>query len=633
MGRGRVCFFLYYVAGGPSRARRHPGIRAVGKGISMTLYFVVGLSAVVGLGVAAQWAASRLRIPSILLLLTFGIAAGPLTGLLDPDKIFGPLLLPVVSLSVAVVLFEGGLSLKLRELRQIGGDLLRLTTVGVLVAWLLTAAAARYVLGFDWPLAALLGAILVVTGPTVIGPLLRHLRLGGRVGAVLKWEGIVIDPLGAMLAVLVFVVASAEGRHGITLEVFANLGRTALIGGGLGALGAAFLIVPLSRYWVADQLQGAVTLATVFAVFALSDYLQAESGLLAVTVMGVGLANQRRVAVRHLVEFKEHLSVLLISCLFIILAARLRREDLLGLDVRSGLFLAALVVVVRPASVLLATAGSKMTWREKAFLCWMAPRGIVAAAVSSVFALEMAGAGYAQAERMPPVVFLVIIGTVALYGLSAAPLARRLKLAKPDAQGVLFVGASPLARELAAALSAEKCPVLLADSNWGNVSAARLAGLPTYYGSILGNHAFENIDFGDFGRLLAVTPNDEVNSLACLRFIEVFGRRDVYQLPFGAAGGRREAVSLEQRGRLLFGPERTHADLAARLQDGLAVKATRLTQEFDYAGFRALHGDDALPLFLIKETGEVAIFTVDAAEPAPQPGQTLISLTRATAAG
>lgn len=237
MGRGRVCFFLYYVAGGPSRARRHPGIRAVRKGITMTLYFVVGLSAVVGLGVAAQWAASRLRIPSILLLLTFGIAAGPLTGLLHPDDLFGPLLLPVVSLSVAVVLFEGGLSLKLRELRQIGGDLLRLTTVGVLVAWLLTAAAARYVLGFDWPLAALLGAILVVTGPTVIGPLLRHLRLGGRVGAVLKWEGIVIDPLGAMLAVLVFVVARAEGRHGITLEVFANLGRTALVGGGLGAGG------------------------------------------------------------------------------------------------------------------------------------------------------------------------------------------------------------------------------------------------------------------------------------------------------------------------------------------------------------------------------------------------------------
>ena len=196
---------------------------------------------------------------------------------------------------------------------------------------------------------------------------------------------------------------------------------------------------------------------------------------------------------------------------------------------------------------------------------------------------------------------------------------------------MIFVGARPWVREAAAALAAEGCPVLLADSNWAAVSAARLAGLPTYYGSILGEHALNEIDFRDFGRLLAVTPNDEVNSLACLRFIEVFGRREVYQLPFGApAEGRREAVSLEQRGRLLFGPGMDHAHMIERLGEAPAVKTTRLTKEFDFAAFRALHGEAVVPLFVVRAGGEVIVFTADG-PPVPQAGEVLISLAHAVA--
>ena len=292
----------------------------------MAQYVLLGLAGVVALGIAAQWLAWRLRVPSILLLLAFGVAAGPLTGLLRPDELFGRLLLPGVSLSVAVILFEGGLSLKVRELRAIGSDLLRLTTVGALVTWLVSLAAARFLLGFDWPLAALLAAILVVTGPTVIAPILRHLRLGGRVGAVLKWEGIVIDPLGATLALLTFVVARAGGWHGGAAEAALALLRTAVVGGGLGLLGAGLLIVPLARYWIPDALHGAVALAVVFLAFAVANALQEESGLLAVTVMGIGLANHCLARRRHLIEFKENLTVLLVSCLFILLAAPARRR-------------------------------------------------------------------------------------------------------------------------------------------------------------------------------------------------------------------------------------------------------------------------------------------------------------------
>jgi NhaP-type Na+/H+ or K+/H+ antiporter len=596
----------------------------------MTQHILLGLAGIVALGIAAQWLAWRLRIPSILMLLTFGIVVGPVTKLLSPDDLFGPLLPPLVSLAVAVILFEGGLSLKVRELRAIGGDLLRLTTIGALVTWLVSVSAAHFLLNFEWPLAAVIGAILVVTGPTVIGPLLRHLRLGGRAGAVLKWEGIVIDPVGATLAVLTFAVVQAGGWHGGAADAGFALAKTVVIGGGLGLLGAVLLVVPLARYWVPDSLHSAVALAAVVGVFSLASASQEGAGLLAVSVMGVCLANQRLVAVRHLIEFKENLTVLLVSGLFIVLAARLRLADLEALEpLRSLLFVAVLILVARPAAVLLSTLGSTMTWREKLFLCWMAPRGIVAAAVSSVFALLMVNAHIPQAEEMPPVVFLVIVVTVAVYGLSAAPLARRLGLASPNPQGVLFVGARPWVREAAAALRAGGCPVLMADSNWAAVSAARLLGLPTYYGSILGEHAINEIEFRDFGRLLAVTPNDEVNSLACLRFIEIFGRREVYQLPFGAlAEGRREAVSLEQRGRLLFGTGVDHVRMVARFGETPAVKTTRLTKEFDYAAFQALHGESVLPLFLIRANGEVTLFTADS-PPTPQAGEVLISLARA----
>jgi NhaP-type Na+/H+ or K+/H+ antiporter len=587
---------------------------------------LLGLASILILGVSAQWLAWRLRLPSLLLLLAFGFLAGPVTGLLHPDALFQSLLLPLVSLFVAVILYEGGLSLKLRDLRDVGAVFIRLVTLGTLLTWAISAMAASVLLRFDWPLAALLGAILVVTGPTVIGPLLRHLRLGGRVGSILRWEGIVIDPIGAMLAVLVFTAVGADRTHEAIAEVIVEVVRTVVVGGGLGMAGAALLTVALRRFWVPDPLHNAVSLMLVVAVYTVANMLQKEAGLFAVTVMGIGLANQRWVTVHHLVEFKENLTVLLVSSLFIILAARLQLQDLAALDLESVAFLLVLILFARPAAVLVATAGSPLEGRERLFLAWMAPRGIVAAAVSSIFALEMTASGYTQAGRMVPVTFLVIVGTVALYGLTAAPLARRLGLTRPDPQGVLFVGAHAWARELGAALQTSGCPVLLVDSDWANVSAARLQGLPVHYGSILAEHTLSENDFGVLKRLVALTPNDEVNALACLRFIEVFGRREVYQLPFRAPGeGRREAVPLEQRGRLLFGANMTHAHLLERFGDQPTLRATTLTPEFDFDAFRAHYGDAAASLALLRRGGEVVLFTVDAA-PVPKPGDVVISV-------
>ena len=589
---------------------------------------LVGLASIVVLGIAAQWIAWRLRLPAILLLLAFGLIAGPGFGWIDPDEVFGHLLLPWVSLSVAIILLEGGLSLRISVLREVGGVVLRLTTIGMLVNWGITTCTAHYLLDFEWRLAAMLGAILVVTGPTVIAPLLRHLRLGGQVGSVLKWEGIVIDPVGVVLAVIVFAAVRAANIEDLAGQTTRTLLLTAIVGVGLGLTGALAMFIPLKRYWIPDSLQAVALLATGLGIFTIANSLQEEAGLMAVTVMGIALANQRRVAVRHIIEFKEHLTILLVSCLFIVLAARLKREDLIGIDWREFAFVLVLIVLARPLAVWASTIGSTLNRRERLFLAAMAPRGIVAASVSSVFALALARNGVEGAEQIVPLTFLVIIGTVTFYGLLASPLAQQLQLARPNPNGVLFVGTNAWSRAIAELLQAEDVPVLLVDSAWENASASRQAGLPTFFGSILSERTREDIDVAQLGKLVAITSNDEVNSLACLRFIEDFGRGGVYQLPVNkGVSARRESVSLEQRGRLLFGPNVTYAYLIDNFGDKPVLRSTPLTAEFNYEAFRNMHGENALPLLVITEKGKPEFVTVNTPL-RPVAGQTIISAMR-----
>lgn len=316
----------------------------------------------------------------------------------------------------------------------------RLITVGVLITWLAGAATAYFILELELELAVLLGAILVVTGPTVILPLLRHLRPGGEVGSILKWEGIVIDPIGAILAVIVFqVIIAAEGQPAASI-IALSLFKAIACGGLIGAVGAFILVQMLKRFWIPDFLHSMVSLALVVAAFTVSNYIQADSGLLSVTLMGIVLANQKSVNVRHIIEFKENLRVLLISSLFILLTARLQIDDITSITTGSLVLLAVLMLAARPAAVALATLGSKISLKQRLFISWMAPRGIVAAAVVSVFSIRLQAAGYAQAELLMPLTFVVIAGTVAIYGLTASTVASRLKVAEPNPQGVLMVG-------------------------------------------------------------------------------------------------------------------------------------------------------------------------------------------------
>ena len=397
----------------------------------MTENLLIAVASIITLGIAAEWFAWRIGLPSILVLLVFGFLAGPLTGFLDPDVMLGDLLFPIVSISVAVILFEGGASLRIGELRQIGGVVRNLVTIGVALTWVLAATAAYLFLGLDPAAAALLGAILVVTGPTVIVPLLRQMRPVPQVASTLKWEGILIDPIGAVLAVLVFEAVVAGGLERATAAVLLGLLKTLLIGGLAAALGVGILVFLMDRQWVPDFLQSPLALMVVVTAFAASNAMQSESGLLTATLMGVALANQKAVEVRHILEFKENLRVLLISSLFILLAARLELSDLARIGLPELAFLATLVLVIRPLSVAVSTLGSELEWRERIMVAFVAPRGIVAAAVSSMFALELAHAGH-EAYQLASLTFMVIIGTVAIYGLGSTPLARLLGVSKPD---------------------------------------------------------------------------------------------------------------------------------------------------------------------------------------------------------
>lgn len=592
----------------------------------MSEYTLLSIAGIVVVGIAAQWLAWRIGLPSILVLLVGGFIAGPVTGLLNPDKLLGELLFPIVSASVALILFEGGLSLKLSEIRDTGHVVRNLTTVGALAGWGLGAVGAYYLLKFDLPLALLMGAILVVTGPTVIIPLLRHVHAVGKVSSIIKWEGIVNDPIGAILAVLVFEVIVTSGIQAAATAVAYSLFKTILVGVGLGGLSAGLLILLLRRYWVPDFLQNSVALMFVLAAFTVSNLIQEESGLLTVTLMGIILANQKQASIKHIVEFKENLRVLLIASLFIILAARIELSSLAQLGVGSLAFLAFLILVARPVTILVSTVQSGLTWREKLFLVWMAPRGIVAAAVTAVFALELSHAGYHQAEYMVTEMFVVIVGTVTVYGLTAAPVGRWLGVATPNPQGVLIAGAHSWARAIANALQKEGFQVLLVDTNRNNIAATRMEGIPAHCASILSEYIVDELELGGLGRMLALTPNDEVNALAALHFAEEFGRAGVFQLPPREGGHRRrETVSPPLQGRLLFAPHATYAYIDERINQGATVRRTRLTEKFDYQAYRSMYGDRALSLFLINRAGELVIFTADN-QPVPREGHTLISL-------
>lgn len=581
------------------------------------------LALVIAAGVALQWLAWWLHLPAILLLLAAGIVAGPLTGVIDPDRTLGNLLFPLVSLGVAVILFEGSLTLRWHEIHGVERVVRNLVSVGALVTWLTIGAACHWLVKLPTELALLFGALVVVTGPTVIVPLLRSVRPVQHVAAILRWEGIIVDPVGALLAVLVFEFI-LSGRHGHTLWLFA---AAVAAGGGGGVVGGWVLAQLLRRHFIPDYLQNAAALALVLAVFVATNAVVPESGLLAVTVMGILLANLRDIPTEGILDFKETLSVLLISVFFILLAARMDLQSFAALGWNAAALFAVVVFVARPLAVAVSAFGSELSWSERLLLAWIAPRGIVAAAISALFAIRLQQLGFPGADLVVTLTFMVIIGTVVLQSATARPLALWLGVAEPAARGVMLVGGDRVARAIGKVLHDQGLPVLVADTSWENIRESRMLGLRTYFGNAVSEHADRRLDLVGIGHLLAMSQRPAFNALACLRYRSEFGAGNVYALKMPEEKDASEKMVFATRFRpaRLFGEDVTYTKLASLLSKGYEIRVTRLSETFDFEAYGARYGKDGIPLFALDRAACLHVFSEERAV-SPESGWVVLGL-------
>ncbi len=591
----------------------------------MTESNLITLAAISAIAVGCQWIAWRLKLPAILFLLIAGIIAGPTLNWLRPDELFGELLHPFISLSVAIILFEGGTTLKIAEIKGLETVVRRLITVGLLATWLVIAVATRWLADFSWELSFLFGALVVVTGPTVIVPMLRTVRPNAKIANILRWEGIVIDPIGALLAVLVFEFIISSSSETIWQHVLLMFGGIIFTGVVIGAIAGYMLGLILRHFLLPEYLHNLASIALILVSFTLANHITAESGLLAVTIMGMWLANLKHVHTEEVLNFKEHLTVLLISGLFIILAASIEFDQILALGWSAVGILLVIQFIARPVKVLIATFDSTLKWQEKALLSWIAPRGIVAAAVSALFALRLENQGIEGAQLIVPLTFIVIVGTVVLQSTTAGWLARWLKVAEPDANGLLIVGANPLARKIAIALETLEIKTLLVDRNWSNIKAARMEGLATYYGNPISEHADQYLDLVGLGHLLALSPQPALNALSAIRYRSEFGRDHVYSLPDSGEITEKEMIAPAHRGSSLFKKDASYSKLASLIGKGAEVKTTLLTDDFSFETLTKHQDKQIIPLFVVDAKKQLEIFTVETTLH-PQSGSQVVSL-------
>ena len=503
------------------------------------------LAGIIVLVILAQWVAWKFKLPAILPLILIGLFVGPISTLLSEDGtqwiqpiyngekgLFpGENLFYFVSLAIGIILFEGGLTLRKSEVKKVGGVIGKLISLGSTVTFIGAGVAAHYVFGLDWRISFLFSALIIVTGPTVITPILRNIPLKKDVSAVLKWEGILIDPIGALVAVLVFEFISVEGDAGYTKQALIEFGKIVVIGFSFGIAVGYALYFAIKKKLVPHYLLNVVSLSVVLMVFVLSDQFAHESGLLAVVVMGMFLGNSDLPSLKELLYFKESLSVLLISILFILLAANISIEDLLLIyNWKTATLLAIIIFVLRPLAVFLSTAWSSLKINEKLFISWVGPRGIVAAGIASLFGTKLVKEGVPGAEYITPLVFAVVLTTVLLNATTARFFASVVGVFLKTSEGILIVGSSKMSRLIGTYLQKNNRHVVLVDNNRINIERAKELGLEAINANIYSDDLTDNIELNDIGYLLAMTGNDEINKYAINRFGSVFGENGAFRL-------------------------------------------------------------------------------------------------------
>lgn len=581
---------------------------------------MIELASIVILGIIAQWVAWRFKIPAILPLILIGLFVGPVstffshdgTKWLEPiwnnkEGLFpGESLFYFVSLAISIILFEGGLTLKLKEVRTVGPVISKLITLGAIVTFFGAGVAAHYIFDLNWAISFLFSSLIIVTGPTVITPILRNIPLKKDVSAILKWEGILIDPIGALVAVLIFEFIVVGEKSIYTQTALIEFGKVILFGSTFGFTFAHALSYAIKKHFIPHYLLNVFSLAAVLGVFVLSDIFAHESGLLAVVVMGMVLGNINLPNIKELLYFKESLSVLLISILFILLSANINIADLEAIYTwKTAVLFAVVVFLVRPIGVFLSTLNSNLKLNEKIFISWVGPRGIVAAGIASLFGLKLVNNGEPGAELITPLVFMIVLGTVLLNATTARPMAKILKVFLSKSEGILIIGASKLPRIIAQYLDKNNRHVVLVDSNATNVKKANDLGLEAIREDIYAEDLEDNIELNDMGYLLALTGNSEINQFAIEKFKKQFGESGNFRLI--TPEEMNDPANNPKEG--LFSHTHDFVKLTEVARKYPTIHEIKVDTEEHYNALIELikRDDDMVPLFIKENTGYLDI--------------------------
>ncbi|MDP5061566.1 MAG: cation:proton antiporter [Maribacter sp.] len=580
------------------------------------------LAGIIILGILAQWVAWRLKLPAILPLILIGLIVGPLSTLYTEDgsKIIEPIwngtkgLFPgeslyyFVSLAISIILFEGGLTLKRSEIKNIGPVITKLITLGSLTTFFGASLAAYFLFGLSWQLCFLFSALIIVTGPTVITPILRNIPLKKDVSAILKWEGILIDPIGALAAVLVYEFISVGEGQAYTMTALIEFGKILLFGFTFGFTFAHALTFLIKKSFIPHYLLNVVSLSVVLGVFVMSDVFAHESGLLAVVVMGMVMGNTNLPNIKELLYFKESLSILLISILFILLAANINIADLeLIYTWKTVALFLSIVLIIRPLGVFLSSIGSNLKFNEKLFISWVGPRGIVAAGIASLFGSKLLARGEAGAEYITPLVFMIVLGTVLLNATTARIFAKLIGVFLNKSEGILILGASKVSRLIGVYLHKNNRHVVLIDNNQTNIDKANKLGLEAISANIYSDNLTDNIELNDIGYLMALTANSDINRYAIDKFQDAFGENGSFRLV--DADEMSDPENNPKEG--LF----SHTDDFIKLMEAArkypSIHEIELHDTEHYEGLIEITKADAdiVPLFLVNPEGDIQIIT------------------------
>ncbi len=583
---------------------------------------MVELAGIIILGIVAQWFAWRLKLPAILPLILIGLLVGPIASMYTEDghKLIEPVwngekgLFPgdalyyFVSLAISIILFEGGLTLKRSEIRNVGPVITKLITLGSVVTFFGAGIAAHYIFGLSWQISFLFSALIIVTGPTVITPILRNIPLKKDISAVLKWEGILIDPIGALVAVLVFEFISVGEGKAYTITALIEFGKILLFGFTFGFTFAHALTFLIKKNFIPHYLLNVASLSTVLLVFVMSDAFAHESGLLAVVVMGMVMGNKELPNIKELLYFKESLSILLISILFILLAANINMSDLeLIFNWKTAALFGVIVFVIRPLGVFLSSMNSNLKFNEKLFIGWVGPRGIVAAGIASLFGSKLLKQGEVGAEYITPLVFMIVLGTVLLNATTARLFAKMVGVFLTKSEGILIVGASKFSRLMGDYLQKNNRHVVLVDSNQNNINKAKKLGLEAFSANIYSDSLEDNIELSDIGYLMSLTGNAEINSYAIKKFEKQFGEHGSFRLV--SSDEMNDPENNPKEG--LF----SHTDDFMKLME--ATRKYPAIQEIDLSDTKHYQGlieitnsdEDIIPLFLKDDQGDLKIIS------------------------